>query len=278
MYRPTPKPIMDSRPYDIPLAANHAKKRSRDELSQVEAQVSGVHVPLTTTPVTRTVAGAVTPMPQPKLDAFQLMQSTLGVGVVGVAGTHVEEPILQVDVPSSASQSDEDRPRRKISRQAAATDIGVTDQPDDRNASSAEGSKEIEEYARLLGIGWSAPGRNPAAVASMRGLHRFIENNYPLTGVKIVAQNRKDLVHLIQAVEGWYLFTDDLRGGQRLAGTKEQAIRNVKQSPVKFEGVPMVYHEKAAALLNTPSPPGSSTDRTSIETDEGMVVGKMEID
>ncbi|KAL9125182.1 MAG: hypothetical protein Q9217_005577 [Psora testacea] len=278
LYRPSARPIMDSRPYDIPLVANHAKKRSRDEVGAAETEAIDGQIPPAATPFTSPKEGTGIPMRQTNLDILQHMQSPSDFGVAGIAGTYVEEPILQVDVPSSASQSEEDLPRRKILRHAAITDIGGNDKPDDSNTPPTNESKEVDEYARLLGIGWAAPGDDSAGVASMRGFHRFIENNFSLTNVKIVAQHKKELVNLVQAAQGWFAFTDDLRRGQRLAGTKDQAIVNLKENPVKFEGKSMAYHERAAALSNTPSPPGSTTERKSTDTDECMVVGRMDID
>ncbi|KAL9638376.1 MAG: hypothetical protein Q9164_001583 [Protoblastenia rupestris] len=269
---------MDSRPYDVPLTANHSKKRSLDELNDVDLDAGSVRPSPAVTPCVSPKASAGIPMRQPNPNGLQHMQSVSIEGMVGVAGTHIEEPILQVDVPSSASQSDEVTPKRKFKRQGILTSIGSTSRSEDSQSSPVNQNRKIDEYARLLGISWAAPGEDPAVVASMRGFHRFIENNFPLTNVKIVAQDKKDVVNLVQASEGWFIFSDDLRRGQRLAETKEVAIANIKKNPVQFEGVPMVYKDNSSNLLHTPSPPGSSSERTSTDTDEGMLVGTMDID
>ena len=276
LYQPTTKPIMDRRPYDVPIAAEHARKRSHDDLGAAQAVSTGLEVPqaASTCPILEQ-SSSITMHGRDFRSRRETMSRTV---VAGSAGTHIEEPINEVDVPASTTESSEDTPRRKITRQITAVDVGAGDSLNDPDSSPIADDIKIDEYARLLGIGWAMPGDESAVAAAMRGFHRFIENNFPLTNVKIAAQNKKDLLNLVQSVEGWFLFTDDLKAGQLLARKRAQAVSNLMHKPPKFEGETMIYQYESASGMNAPIPPSSSTGMTSRESDKALIFGVMDID
>ena len=165
-------------------------------------------------------------------------------------------------------------PRRKVSRRDSTAHDDEHQGGSDSSSSppAAGGGPKIDEWTRRLGISWTGPEDNPIAIACLRGYQTFIEKHYPLTNAKIVAQNKQHCCCLVEASQGWYLFDDDLRNGKLLSRAKERALNNLTQNPVVFE------EPEAMEPRWQDTSDASSTERVSQDSQDGMVVGRMDLD
>ena len=118
-------------------------------------------------------------------------------------------------VPATSSEEEDGSPRRKAVRR------------DDTNGPNASPGTEssIDGFRRQLGVGWVGVGGDGAHHAGSRGWARYIQNNYGLTNVQILAQSRAHgNAYLAQTAEGFYLFTEDLVQGT-YSWSKRQCVR-----------------------------------------------------
>ena len=265
---------MDRRPHDIPIPANHAKKRSRDELNIAETDLTETNIPPALTPMVSPEPQSGIPMPGPTIPLNPLTQQSQPA-----AGSYIHEPILttdysEVEIPSSASVSSEEMPRRKVSRRDSAGEG-----PDTRTGSSSSisptaqsGEVRIDEWTLHLGIGWLSSEGDSIAESSLRGHQKYIQNHYPLSNVKIVAYNKQHCMCLVESAQGWYLFDEDLKSGRLLAREKEEALRNAAHNPIIFKDQDALKPKESGT--NSPSEPTG----VSHDSDEGMVVGTMDLD
>ena len=113
---------------------------------------------------------------------------------------------------------------------------------------------------------------DPIAESSLRGHQKYIQNHYPLCDIKIVAHNKQHCICLVESAQGWYLFDEDLRSGRLLAREKEKALKNAIHNPAVFEDQEALKARKSGT--SSPSEPA----RISQDSDEGMVVGTMDLD
>ena len=146
------------------------------------------------------------------------------------------------DMPRQDATEEEDlgdSPRRKAQRTTNGTNghvNGTSTLPDPPLTTNRSEEPVVDEYSRLLGVGWRQP--SPATrQGSARGWARYIETHYPLTHVEIVAQTSE--VTLVRAIEGTYLFHENLREGRLLSRIHDDAIARLQQNPRNphFEGL-----------------------------------------
>ena len=239
-----------------------------------EANVTDVQIPPTATPMVSPEPASGIPVHPPTIPLLPLNQQSQPA-----AGSYIHEPILttdysQVEIPSSASNSTEGAPRRKVSRRDSAAHDGEVQVGSDSSVSPTNtgGDLKIDEWTMRLGISWATPEENAIALACLRGYQTFIEKHYPITNAKIVAQNKQHCICLVDASQGWYLFDEDLRNGKLLARSKEAALRNLMQNPVVFEG------QEALEAGKNDTTETSDPKRVSQDSQEDMVVGRMELD
>ena len=143
------------------------------------------------------------------------------------------------DVPRQGATEEEDlgdSPRRKAQRTTNGQVNGTSMSPDSPLMNNRSEEPVVDEYSRLLGVGWRQP--SPATMqGSARGWARYIETNYPLTNVEIIAQTSEQT--LVRAIEGTYLFHENLREGRLLSRVHDDAIARLQQNSRNphFEGV-----------------------------------------
>ncbi|KAL2257763.1 hypothetical protein VTK26DRAFT_9210 [Humicola hyalothermophila] len=92
----------------------------------------------------------------------------------------------------------------------------------------------VDDFTFQLGIGWSRISSHLEAAA--RGWARYIENHYPVTNAKILLESRGLQSYLVEANEGYFLFSENLRQGRLVSKTAEGALHNLKASPPIFDG------------------------------------------
>ncbi|KAK3987553.1 hypothetical protein QBC44DRAFT_245620, partial [Cladorrhinum sp. PSN332] len=88
-----------------------------------------------------------------------------------------------------------------------------------------------------LDIGWSPISDDEHVQAAARGWARFIENRYPVTNAKILLESHGLQSYLVEATQGYFLFSENLRQGRLVSKLADQAFRNLKTSPPTFDGL-----------------------------------------
>lgn len=110
----------------------------------------------------------------------------------------------------------------------------------------------VDDFTRILGIGWNRISDDEHIQAAARGWARFIENHYPITNPTIRLESRGLQSYLVVADEGVFLFAENLRQGRLISQTPERAFENLKSSPIVFDGPATM--EAAETPFATPSP------------------------
>lgn len=183
------------------------------------------------------------------------------------------------DMPRQGTTEEEnlgDSPRRKAQRTTNGHTNGTSPSPDSPFANNRF-EEFVDQYSRLLGVGWRQP--SPATMqGSARGWARYIETNYPLTQVEIVAQTSEQT--LVRAIEGTYLFHENLREGRLLSRVHDDAIERLRQNSRNphFEGVNSMTPTRQANA-GPSSDEGHSPSRSPPEAGAGVDVdAEMELD
>ncbi|KAH8677725.1 hypothetical protein BX600DRAFT_506739 [Xylariales sp. PMI_506] len=122
---------------------------------------------------------------------------------------------------------------------------------------SADASSQpiIDNFTLHLGIGWSRIGNDEHLQAAARGWARYIENHFPVTNAQIRLESKGLQSYLVEATQGYFLFSEDLRQGQLVSRDLGQTIQNLKVSPPVFEGT-----EVLTAAATTPQPTPQDVD------------------
>ena len=184
------------------------------------------------------------------------------------------------DMPRQSATEEEDlgdSPRRKAQRTTNGHVNGTSTSADSPLTSNRSEEPVVDEYSRLLGVGWRQP--SPATMqGSARGWARYIETNYPLTNVEIVAQTSEQT--LVRAIEGTYLFHENLREGRLLSRVHDDAIARLRQNSRNphFEGENPITPTRQANAGNS-SDEGRSPSRSPPGAGAGVDVdAEMELD
>jgi hypothetical protein len=98
----------------------------------------------------------------------------------------------------------------------------------------------VDDFTMLLGIGWSRISDDVDIQAAARGWAKFIENHYPVSHTCIRLHSRGLECYLVEAREGWFLFTEDLKEGRLVSTSLERTLENLKHSEPEFEGEQMM--------------------------------------
>ncbi|OAA46250.1 hypothetical protein NOR_03003 [Metarhizium rileyi] len=94
----------------------------------------------------------------------------------------------------------------------------------------------IDKFTVHLGIGWRRLSSEEHIQAAARGWAKFIENHFALSNVSICLESKGLQSYLVEASDGYYLFTENLRHGQLVSRTAEGALQNLQSHPPMFEG------------------------------------------
>ncbi|KAL2155588.1 hypothetical protein VTH82DRAFT_330 [Thermothelomyces myriococcoides] len=109
----------------------------------------------------------------------------------------------------------------------------------------------VDDFTVHLGIGWSRISDSEHIQAAARGWARFIENHYPVTNAKILLESRGLQSYLVEANEGYFLFSENLRQGRLVSTTPEGALNNLKVSPPVFDGLEVMNATTSARLIHS---------------------------
>ncbi|OAQ73383.2 hypothetical protein VFPPC_01103 [Pochonia chlamydosporia 170] len=94
----------------------------------------------------------------------------------------------------------------------------------------------IDNFTVHLGIGWRKLSTEEHIQAAARGWAKFIEKSFGLLNVSICLESKGLQSYLVEAADGYYLFTENLRHGRLVSRTVEGALQNLQVSPPSFEG------------------------------------------
>ena len=273
---PQSKPVMDRRPYDIPLSNATAAKRSHAE---VDTKEKGVGFNAHATP---------TPMHSPEEGSGLISRGS------AISLHHPDSPLVHhpepdpnsngtngtTPSPTDSPESSDAHHKRKVSRHESVADVG-----DDAVAATPQASASrdnLDPFTVALGVGWRTPDQSVAAISARRGHATFIQNIHNLSNVSIAAVNVSNARVLVEAGDGWFLFDESLQTGRLLARDKDQALNNLRQDPTVFEGAVIGQGEDIQVDLGHSGVNGELRDaepvRGSDDTERGMVVGEMEMD
>ncbi|KAI5862255.1 hypothetical protein GGS23DRAFT_114894 [Durotheca rogersii] len=114
----------------------------------------------------------------------------------------------------------------------------------------------IDNFTLHLGIGWRRISEDEHIQAAARGWARYIENHFPVTNVRVQLESKGLQSYLIEASEGFFLFSENLRQGQLVSRDLTRAFANLKTSPPVFDGVEVMTaaeSPKPAAAAAFPS-------------------------
>ncbi|KAI0403035.1 hypothetical protein F4802DRAFT_329583 [Xylaria palmicola] len=117
----------------------------------------------------------------------------------------------------------------------------------------------VDNFTLHLGIGWSCISGDEHIQAAARGWARYIENHFPITNARIQLESRGLQSYLVEASEGFFLFTENLRQGQLVSRDVSQTLANLKSTPPVFEGLEVMTAAESPRPIDTPSAQGSAS-------------------
>ncbi|KAI9746165.1 MAG: hypothetical protein M1818_000846 [Claussenomyces sp. TS43310] len=101
---------------------------------------------------------------------------------------------------------------------------------------SAAVEPTVDDFTIYLGIGWSRLSNDQDIQAAARGWSKYIENHFVVTNPRIRLQSKGLASYLVEAGEGWFLFSDELKHGRLVSTSLEKTFDNLRQTPPTFEG------------------------------------------
>ena len=226
---PIPVPNNASIPND-PSAPS--RKRSRQESLSEDESMGGTLPPSRTPGISPTnLHGADIPRINPLTGT-----ATEGEEVSGSwLENELDERLGRKERTTNMTDSESESPKRKVRRRETASDADVAEASNATQSSRATVAEPaIDQYTRLLGIGWTYEGEQSNFVAMARGYARFIHNHYPLADIEILLKSKSLESYLVKSNQGYFLFQEDLTCGRLVAESWEDTVQNLQCSPVRF--------------------------------------------
>ena len=122
----------------------------------------------------------------------------------------------------------------------------------------------VDQFTHLLGVGWARISEDKDVQAAARGWSRYIENHYPLSGVRIVLRSKGLEANLAETEHGYFLFKDDLSEGKLVGSDWETCLANLQRKPMAFQGLETLKAARTAVYQTT-----SSNTRCRIDSNLG---------
>lgn len=277
--RSTPRPTMRS------TATFAGRKRSRDEAAaNLDEPEKAVPIPKVEEPEEEWEYGP----------GMVLIKKKTGyvTDAATQSGTWVEEKAAQeharmlVEATIAQEKLSQERPSlrsHKSQRLDLTNNLVPFGQTSKTNGSSAgrETSPEapfqpiVDDFTMHLGIGWARLSEDEHIQAAARGWARYIENHFPVRDAKIRLQKSHE-AYLVEAREGFFLFTEDLREGHLVSCDAQRALQNLRSNPPVCDGPRMVAVESPRPQLQDAN---TSTWNTSTLTVQQLpTVPDMDVD
>lgn len=175
-------------------------------------------------------------------------------------GIEVSSPLASVQQDAAA------RRRRKFQRRHMTSACDTKGISSNISNWPTPGLSEptVDQFTHLLGVGWARISEDKDVQAAARGWSRYIENHYPLSGVRIVLRSKGLEANLAETEHGYFLFKDDLSEGKLVGSDWETCLANLQRKPMTFQGLETL---KAARTAVYQSP--SSSTRCRIDSNLG---------
>ncbi|GKT57252.1 hypothetical protein ColTof4_11407 [Colletotrichum tofieldiae] len=109
----------------------------------------------------------------------------------------------------------------------------------------------VDQFTLHLGIGWRRISEDQHIQAAARGWARYIENHYPVSSAVVRLESKGLQSYLVEAVEGFFLFAEDLRQGRFVSKDVEGALRNLKGSPPVFDSQETLFATESPAATES---------------------------
>lgn len=222
-------------------ASTTARKRSREETSPEDEEMG------MTLPPSRTPGISPTAIAGEGMTSINPLTGTATTAETQ-SGTWFEDQLekkLQSDLEDAAVQtgSDGEFPKRKVQRRDASnTDVGRAANPSEAIESPTVADPIIDQYTRQLGIGWRHVGEDSGWVAMARAFSRYIDNHYPhITSPEVLLKSKSLDSYLVEASEGFFLFSENLQQGRLVARTWADTLANLQSKPIQFLEEQPVY-------------------------------------
>ncbi|KAI9043688.1 uncharacterized protein KD926_003038 [Aspergillus affinis] len=286
-------PVVNKLATPGPIAGKPSRKRSRDEASFEEAMNAPI-APVQAAPV---------PPPKKEEpiygEGMVLLnpQTGLALSAESQTGTWYEEvsETPAASQPQAASSSGvAGRKSQRLDPAAPSyDDIALSSMQRQQDASGDDnrrhlnatngsnpftsGEPLVDDATRLLGISWQRIGMDDNDMAAaVRGWKKYIDRQFSgyLSDCEILMKNRALNAYLVTArpvtpfglaaSPAFYLFNDDLTQGQLVSSSWENAVQNLRSTPIIFEG---------AQVLNAssrPMTPGQDNVLGSNPADSGL--------
>lgn len=122
----------------------------------------------------------------------------------------------------------------------------------------------VDHFTYLLGVGWARISDDKDVQAAARGWSKYIENHYPLSGVRIVLRSKGLEANLAETENGYFLFKDDLSEGQLVGSDWGTCLANLQRKPIAFQGLETLKAARTATYQAT-----SSNTRCRIDSNLG---------
>jgi len=162
-------------------------------------------------------------------------------------GVWTEELIEQFRNQSVGEYSIGDmRPTLADSRKSMRMDTEALTMEDIVPIASRMEEPVVDSATLALGVGWYELPSTSTMAAASRGWAKYIEQAFPLQGVRIIWHYRGGPAYLVSAstcevrgqpgVSGYYLFDDNLSEGKLVAKSFERTIDNLRKAPFAFDG------------------------------------------
>lgn len=110
----------------------------------------------------------------------------------------------------------------------------------------------VDDFTMHLGVGWARLSEDAHIQAAARGWARYIENHFPVTDAKIRLQKTNE-AYLVEASQGFFLFSDNLREGRLVSRDAQRALQNLRSFPTTFDGPTMTAVESPRPQLQDPA-------------------------
>ena len=118
----------------------------------------------------------------------------------------------------------------------------------------------IDDYTFHLGIGWRKISDEDHIQAAARGWAKYIENHYPLTDVQIRLESKGLQSYLVECLQGYFLFSEDLHQARLVSRDIEQTFRNLQNTPPTFDGADPLLASEDATPANSDGPAPNDTE------------------
>ncbi|KAI9768385.1 MAG: hypothetical protein M1835_006884 [Candelina submexicana] len=195
-----------------------SRKRSRDELE-------------TTSGHRATSDLSLTPLEQASVSGEDLRQALNGISVPERRQNFSSENTLPATPTPASSPINRSNPQPAAeSRKARRIN------PSETSPGSNFQDPRVNDVAQLLGVGWTRLKDDECSKAGARGWAKYIENHYQMTNPIVLLHSDGLSAYLVEAKEGYFLFSEDLKEAKLVSVSWERCIAGLQAYPPLCEG------------------------------------------